>query len=67
MKSSRIDRVTHLICQRGCQYVNLILNDKKAQQDCSELLNLSGNEKEVVIQELKSVMSVYDQSGNCSL
>ncbi len=67
MKNSRIDRVTHSICERGCRYVNAILHDKKAQQNCGELLKLNRDEQKTVIKELKSVMSVYDQTGSCSV
>ena len=65
MKNSRIDSALDSICGRGCSYVNKVLNDKQAQQGCSELLALNQTDQNAVIAELKSVMSVYDQTGSC--
>lgn len=65
MNNSRVDQVTHSICQRGCRYVNSILTDKKARQTCSDLLKLNGRDQQTVLRELQSVMSVYNQTGSC--
>jgi len=67
MKNSRVDSALNVICARGCRYVNKVLNDKQAQLHCSELFKLNRSEQKVVIEELKSVMSVYDQTGSCSI
>lgn len=67
MKKSRIDSVLNSICGRGCGYVNKVLNDKQVQQGCSELLELDLSDRNAVIDELKSVMSVYDQTGSCGV
>ncbi len=65
MKSSQVDSAVDVICNRGCRYVNAVINDSSAQQSCQELLSLNNTEKVVVIEELRSVMSVYDQTGSC--
>ncbi|MBT4452135.1 MAG: hypothetical protein HOC92_20725 [Gammaproteobacteria bacterium] len=65
MSDSRVDGVINSICKKGCRYVNTILSDEKAQQSCRELLQLNTSDQNIVIDELKSVMSVYDQTGSC--
>lgn len=67
MKNSRIDSALDSICGRGCSYVNKVLKDKQAQQGCSELIKLSRSDQNLVINELKSVMSIYDHTGSCGL
>lgn len=67
MKNSQVDSVLDSICGRGCSYVNKVLNDKQVQQGCSELLQLNRSDQNAVIAELKSVMSVYDQTGSCGV
>ena len=65
MTNSQLDNVIDAICNRGCRYVNAVLNESAIQQGCEELLQLNKAEKVVVIEQLKSVMSVYDQTGSC--
>ncbi len=65
MTDSRVDGVINSICNKGCRYVNAILSDEIAQQSCRELLQLNTSEQSIVIDELKSVMSIYDQTGSC--
>lgn len=67
MNNSRVESAINSICGRGCRYVNKVLNDKQAQLDCSELFKLSRSDQSSVIKELKSVMSVYDKTGSCSI
>ncbi len=67
MNDSRVDSVVNSICEQGCRYVSSILSDKEAQQSCRELLQLNRVDQDIVIDELKSVMSVYDQTGNCGV
>ena len=67
MGNSQVDKVIHSICQRGCKYVNTILQESCEAEGCQELQKLNRLEKSLVIEELKSVMSVYNQSGNCKV
>ena len=67
MNNSQVDSALNSICGRGCRYVNKVLNDKQAQLDCNEFLKLNRSDQYAVIEELKSVMSVYGQTGSCSI
>lgn len=65
MEYSTVDKVLNSICSRGCRYVYSVLADFNSKQSCEELLVLDQRDQAVVIAELQSVMSVYDQSGCC--
>ena len=67
VNEKRVSTVVESICERGCQYVNTILQDARKRADCRPLLNLSSAEQATVIDELKSVMSVYEQTGSCDI
>jgi hypothetical protein len=66
-ENQRINTVVETICQQGCCYVNEILRDADYRANCQPLLKLDAVEREDVINELKSVMSVYNESGNCDI
>lgn len=66
-KNQHINTVVETICQRGCRYVNEILRDSDYRANCEPLLKLDAAEQDTVINELKSVMSVYNETGNCDI
>lgn len=65
MGKQEIDQAVDSICKQGCQYVNSVLQDDEARVECAELAKLGDEELAVVLAELKSVMSVYAQTGSC--
>jgi hypothetical protein len=65
--NSRVENAVESICNRGCRYVNSILSSSEIQQDCLELKALDSSEQQVVIEQLSSVMAVYDQTGSCDI
>ncbi len=65
MRKTQLDHVVDSICNRGCRYVNTLLSDSEARCRCQELLNLDQDQQRKVMDELKSVMSVYQQTGSC--
>ena len=67
MQETRLDNIIDSICNRGCQYVNMILSDSQARSQCEELEALDREQQIKVMHELKSVMSVYQQTGGCEL
>ena len=67
MGDKRLDAVVDAICGRGCKYVNTILANETARAQCPELHDLSEPHRARVLQELAAVMSVYNQSGNCTI
>jgi hypothetical protein len=62
-----IDQAIDSICNQGCQYVNAVLEDDAIRVDCNELARLCDEERAIVLAELKSVMSVYAQTGSCEV
>lgn len=67
MKTSRIDDTIDNICQRGCRYVNGLLADPDSQNDCEDLRELEGDERMQVLEELRTIMAVYQTTGSCEL
>ena len=67
LKNKRVSTVVEIICERGCRYVNAILQDARKRASCRPLVTLSSAEQASVIKELKSVMSVYDKTGSCDI
>jgi hypothetical protein len=64
---TRINHAIDVICHRGCRYVNTLLADTTTRCKCRELQALDLEEQRRVLKELKSVMSVYDATGNCKV
>ncbi|MDJ0881258.1 MAG: hypothetical protein QNJ56_06370 [Gammaproteobacteria bacterium] len=67
MKNKQMNRVVDSICHRGCRYVNTLLMDVDARRSCQELQDLNADQQIGVLRELKSVMAVYNKTGNCKL
>jgi len=65
VQNSRVENAVDAICNRGCRYVNALLSNTQCQQDCLELKALNSSEQLVVIEELSSVMAVYERTGSC--
>lgn len=65
MNNPRVDHVVDLICKRGCRYVNQVIDEGDEACNCRELHQLKPSEQHKVIEELKVVMSVYNQTGSC--
>lgn len=67
MKDTKVHSIVDAICKRGCRYVKGILKDSENRAYCQELLALKSDEQLLVVEELKSVMSVYEQTGSCKI
>ncbi|MGD8407683.1 MAG: hypothetical protein PVG50_00435 [Thiohalophilus sp.] len=48
------------LCNRGCGVVRDTIQQLEAKQHVPELAELSHNEQQRLLQELKSIMAVYD-------
>ncbi|MCK5726766.1 MAG: hypothetical protein KAH22_08085 [Thiotrichaceae bacterium] len=66
MSEERIESLVETICEQGCAHVNqvIVLLQKKDSPKGLELL--TNTEKNSILQELSSIMAVYDGS-DCSL
>ncbi|MCK4709181.1 MAG: hypothetical protein KAU21_11240 [Gammaproteobacteria bacterium] len=51
-----------IICQQGCTVVRDIIVKLEQQKIVVELEHLDDKQKQIVLTELKTVMSVYDKS-----
>lgn len=67
MSQRRIDDTVEVLCQRGCRYVNRLLDSAEQQAACRDLDRLSERERGQVIEELRSVMAVYQTTGSCDI
>lgn len=54
------DQITEVLCARGCQYVNQLLDSELHRLECAELQLLNQDQQIEVLGELKKVMAVYD-------
>ncbi|MBL7003051.1 MAG: hypothetical protein ISR69_03360 [Gammaproteobacteria bacterium] len=61
------EQLVETLCGHGCQYVNQLLASSKMQQECDLLNQVSQAEKEWILAELRSIMSVYENSGSCTV
>ena len=65
MQDKQLEQVIDAICNRGCRYVNRILADDTKRRECRELSRLGPSRQQKVLEELATVMAVYDQTGSC--
>jgi hypothetical protein len=59
MKHQKIAEYVEILCQNGCIAVNATIKAMEANQRISAVEGLSQDEKQMVLKELKSIMSVY--------
>ena len=58
LSQQAINKIEHL-CGLGCSQVNQILVDVQNGKEISELSDFDAADKELIIAELKDIMSVY--------
>jgi len=61
-ESNTSHQCIELICQQGCTVVREVIIKLEQQHMVAELDHLDDDQKQVVLTELKTVMSVYDQA-----
>ena len=59
MDHQKIAEYLELLCQNGCVAVNAIIEAMEDDQPVSAVEGLSQDEKQMLLKELKLVMSVY--------
>ena len=50
------------ICTQGCSQVNQVLEQDAASKESEEFSGFTESEKTLVIEELKKIMSVYEEN-----
>ncbi|MES9844075.1 MAG: hypothetical protein ABW162_14930 [Candidatus Sedimenticola sp. PURPLELP] len=62
MQRTKIDACVEAICNKGCQEVRLDISLLEQGDNPPEVRNLSERERSLVLNELKTIMSVYGDS-----
>lgn len=64
MDRNRVDQCVEALCIKGCKAVWGDITALETGQDLPETLSLTRDERLLVLDELKAIMSVYE--GSCS-
>ena len=61
MEHQKLAEYLEILCQSGCDTVNATITAMENNQPTALSDELTPEEKQIVLQELKSIMSVYNQ------
>jgi len=59
MDQNKVQHCVELLCQKGCKNVLETIRTLEHHQAVTETLNLSNDEVQIVLSELKSIMDIY--------
>lgn len=59
MDHQKLADYLEILCKSGCATVNATIVAMENNQPISAIANLTSDERHIVLQELKSIMSVY--------
>ncbi len=59
MDHPKLAEYLEILCQSGCEAVNATITAMENNQSISAIHDLSADERDIVLQELKAIMSVY--------
>lgn len=62
-ESHKIQQRVESLCQSGCKAVNATIAALESGQPVAQVEDLSAEERNAVLRELKTIMAVYD--GDC--
>ena len=65
MDQSKIAHCIEVLCQKGCKEVSSVILALEQGEPMAEVQELSEGERQAVLKELKSIMSVYQEGGTC--
>ena len=65
MHSNKIQQCVEALCQNGCRAVRATIDVLESGQEVPQMSHLNAEERSAVLNELKSIMSVYD--GECGI
>lgn len=63
MDTKQVNQCVDALCQCGCEAVRATIQAMEVGADIPQLQTLNQQEREVVLDELKAVMAVYDDRG----
>ncbi|MCK4743388.1 MAG: hypothetical protein KAT25_06185 [Sulfuriflexus sp.] len=61
MDSSKVNQCIEALCSNGCEAVRATISNLESGVELEQLHDLEKNEITTVLNELKSIMSVYDK------
>lgn len=61
MDHNKLTRYLEILCQSGCNTVNATIEAMENNQPISIIHDLTPDEQQIILQELKSIMVVYKQ------
>ena len=64
MLEPKLQSIVEQLCSEGCQQVSVYIKEIEARQMPDSMQELSDSHQQLVLEELKSIMAVYD---NCEL
>jgi len=64
MDKTKVNQCVESLCQSGCETVRATITSMEMDLRSSQTQDLDPNEYKAVLNELKSIMSVYDPSDN---
>jgi hypothetical protein len=62
MDHQKLTQYLEMLCQSGCEAVNATIVAMENNQPISHIEQLNDAERHIVLQELKSIMAVYEYS-----
>ena len=65
MDQSKVAHCIEVLCQKGCKEVSLVILALERDDPMAEVQELNKGERQAVLKELKSIMSVYQEGGTC--
>ena len=65
MDTSKIAHCIETLCQKGCKEVTQIILALEQGAPLEEVRELSTEERQAVLDELKAIMAVYNEDGSC--
>ncbi len=64
MLEPKLQSIVERLCRDGCQQVNIYIQEIEALRYPESMLGVSDQDQKRILAELKSIMSVYEQSEN---
>ncbi len=61
MLEPKLQSIVEQLCSEGCQQVNVYIQEIEAQRIPDLMIELSAQQQQMILAELKSIMAVYDQ------
>lgn len=61
MDKNKVNQCVESLCQSGCEAVRATITSMEMELSSAQTHNLDKNECQAVLNELKSIMSVYDK------